>query len=950
MAKLFANRFDLDQLPDPKKPKKDIEQGGTIINTYTSGDSLITNPNIRVEQVEPTSVETQAVNAQLYRIDTQKSTFASQEEVLERQGAVKSAANQFVSFVKVDEFGTNPVSQGSTTVSKEQRVQTQVSDVVVKQPKQDVLTVPDTAIEKINQGDRITDPKTSVQKVDVGSKTTNPETPVKLVDVGDKITDPQTAIRVVTPGDRITDPKTLIQKVTIGDRIFNPKIEIQKPQEIDITNQIVQYKGIGVTELFPRTISLKDRFSQSNLGTTKHLPEFIVSDVGTGYIKVKRPADVEKASETVVRKYDNDQIVFEQGAVRTAYNDVISVVVIDKNYKDKTFLVIPDTIIEKIIPGDRIIDPQTKVRKVVANELIVDPKIQIKLVDVGSQIVNPNIKVVQVKPGELIVNPDIQINEIEPGDRIVNPNIDTTPITQGDRITNPDIKVSIPVVGDRTVNPNIDVELAVDGELTTNPNTEIQPVVAGELTVNPNIKVQPAVPGELTTDPKTKISPVKPGERTIDPKTKILVVKPGERTIDPKTVIVPVVPGERTVDPNTAVQVVDQGEQVVDPETQVGPKVPDPLSVFPSTSPTQEPQQLIYDPYNVFPSYGVQPVPLDKELVHNFPSIELFGNTTTAATNQYPSNREGDQSIQPEFKNIVNNEYSSEVRYIQEGGTSLTTTSPLKTAGENNLTYTDEVLGNGGYYERQVTIQPPDAQKGDPSLPGGYRVLNYQQIQKRASEKPSVFSKEGDFRVELGLNSNPIDGWTTRIGMPINGLDTLNTSVNATQNDFVKLKFESVRDSKVLQFRSYITTFNDNFAPQYTDINYIGRPDTLKLFKGTQRTISLAFKVPIFSGGDEIGVVYKKLEELIKIGTLGKNVVGQVYMDGPFIRLTIGSWLKNTPVVLTSLKYDTNPTEYTWDISKEVPQVVDVSLDCFVLSSNNGVSMVTNGNYIGAAL
>ena len=64
------------------------------------------------------------------------------------------------------------------------------------------------------------------------------------------------------------------------------------------------------------------------------------------------------------------------------------------------------------------------------------------------------------------------------------------------------------------------------------------------------------------------------------------------------------------------------------------------------------------------------------------------------------------------------------------------------------------------------------------------------------------------------------------------------------------------------------------------------------------------------------------------------------------MKLTVGGWCKETPVVLGSLKYDTNPTEYTWDILKEVPQIVDVSLDCTALSDNTGAGFYSDGVFI----
>ena len=65
----------------------------------------------------------------------------------------------------------------------------------------------------------------------------------------------------------------------------------------------------------------------------------------------------------------------------------------------------------------------------------------------------------------------------------------------------------------------------------------------------------------------------------------------------------------------------------------------------------------------------------------------------------------------------------------------------------------------------------------------------------------------------------------------------------------------------------------------------------------------------------------------------------------------MGRWFKDTPVVMNSLKFDIQIAEYSWDIDKGVPHLIDVSMDFTVLGDVNGNALNANTNnyfnYIG---
>ena len=933
MAKLFANKFDLDQLPDPKKPKQDIQQGSTTVqrtldrefitnpntqvNKIESGDRItdpkldikpikqgdkitnpdttikivnqgsmitdpqleidpvvsgdrITNPNIRVEPVEPIDINTQRLNARFRDIDSQKNAMSTSDEILESQGVSKSSAEQYVSKTKTEPFGEKSVEQGSTNVKPPDITEEKVSPVDIKKidqgsmitdPKVEIskvdqgskITNPNTEVQKIQPGDRIVDPNTIVKPIAVGDRTTNPNTIIVPVKTDEFIVNPNTVIAKVKDGDRIVDPNTVIKKVNADEKIVNPNIQPQQSKEIDPSKSIpINTKGIGVTGLFPKTISLKNRLEQSKLGTTRHLPEYILSDQNTGVLTIKNPKVIEKTSNIAIQKTQYENSVLNQGGVEDLFKGITSFINPIK-YGDK-----------EVNQGSIEIKNNQKFEEKTS-------PVEIKRVAVGERTIDPKTKITKVQPGERTIDPNTKIQTITPGER--------------------------------TIDPEIKVKLVEPGERTVDPKTAITPIVPGERTIDPKLEIKPIVPGDRIVDPKLEIKPVVAGERTVDPKLIIPLVEPGSRTIDPKTTVRPVEPGERTT--------------IVENRLYLFPQVDNKVFF------TQEPRVFV-NVFDIFPSDGI--IPFAGDIINPPPiydSLAIFPGTEI-----------------PQFVErtgvAYTNLYNTEFKYNVDN-----TTSKLKTAGEGSgptPTYIEEARIEGGYTDTVKPVVFPPAQYGDPNLPGGYRVLNYGEIQRRRTDNPN---KGLDFSYED--RSGGLKPINQRLGMPDKGADTINTSYDATANDLVTVKLRSRRDDLTLQFRSFIKSFSDNYTPNYSDVNYIGRPDTLKVFKGTVRQISLAFTLPVMSA-DELKVVYLKLNSLVKIATMGKK--GSTYMQGPFLLLTVGGWCKETPVIVNSLKYDTQPLEYTWDIIHEVPQIVDISLDFTALADNTGEGTYSDGTFI----
>lgn len=238
-----------------------------------------------------------------------------------------------------------------------------------------------------------------------------------------------------------------------------------------------------------------------------------------------------------------------------------------------------------------------------------------------------------------------------------------------------------------------------------------------------------------------------------------------------------------------------------------------------------------------------------------------------------------------------------------------------------------------------------------------YSTLGFEGIAKRGKEsnqtgtsdfrddinpnKPAPFNGPQDYRnqnifTRLGVGDYGKTGvdrsdYTQDLGLS----DILNTSEQATSKDMVKLIFESVRDNTILQFRSYISSFNESFNIDYEDITYIGRPEPLKIYTGNSREGSLSFLVAAGTRR-ELRVVHQKLDKLAQIIYSADYSDDGLFFAAPFTFLTVGDYYKKMPVSITSLKYDTKPGEYPWEINLEGdlfegPQMMSVDMSFSVL-------------------
>ena len=160
--------------------------------------------------------------------------------------------------------------------------------------------------------------------------------------------------------------------------------------------------------------------------------------------------------------------------------------------------------------------------------------------------------------------------------------------------------------------------------------------------------------------------------------------------------------------------------------------------------------------------------------------------------------------------------------------------------------------------------------------------------------------------------------------------------------DFIKFRIRDLVNGKWIIFPAFLTAdIVDNSQASYEEINYIGRPDAVHIYKNMKRSFSVSFKV-VATNKDEIPLILKKIDRLKGLANPAykpflnttNKATGQSETDiftrptAPMVSLTIGDVFKNTVGYFESVSVTIPQASNTWELEdgRQFPQICDVAL------------------------
>lgn len=174
-------------------------------------------------------------------------------------------------------------------------------------------------------------------------------------------------------------------------------------------------------------------------------------------------------------------------------------------------------------------------------------------------------------------------------------------------------------------------------------------------------------------------------------------------------------------------------------------------------------------------------------------------------------------------------------------------------------------------------------------------------------------------------------GVSNQLQVPYGGeFGKLTASIPDLPKDFVKFRIRDAVNGKWLIFPAHLGAIADSVTPTYNTERYIGRPDAVHVYSGTDRTVTLDFKVAAFTK-QEIPIIQEKMNYLVGLAyPTFKKVLStddETRPVAPYVYLTIGDMFNNTPGYFSQI--DINVEENaTWEIDEgfQIPQFFSVNL------------------------
>ena len=172
-------------------------------------------------------------------------------------------------------------------------------------------------------------------------------------------------------------------------------------------------------------------------------------------------------------------------------------------------------------------------------------------------------------------------------------------------------------------------------------------------------------------------------------------------------------------------------------------------------------------------------------------------------------------------------------------------------------------------------------------------------------------------------------GTSNQLQVPYHGM--VNEAAAALPKDFIKFRIRDLVNGKWIIFPAHLGTITDAVTPTYSQERYIGRPDAVHIYTGTDRSVSFDFKVAAFTK-QEIPIIQEKMNYLMGLG----YPTFKALFDGdsesrpvaPYISLTIGDLFKDTPGYFSGITITTDETA-TWELDDgfQIPQSFSVSVE-----------------------
>jgi hypothetical protein len=202
-----------------------------------------------------------------------------------------------------------------------------------------------------------------------------------------------------------------------------------------------------------------------------------------------------------------------------------------------------------------------------------------------------------------------------------------------------------------------------------------------------------------------------------------------------------------------------------------------------------------------------------------------------------------------------------------------------------------------------------------------------------------------------GALSGKKNTWKTVYGLD-NSFDLVNQSAPKIRSaeelkemegrDLIPLWFKSLRDSKTVHFRSYITGLSESTTPSWEASNFFGNPYKFYTYTGVERSVQFTLNVVCFNKL-ELAANWEKLQFLTQQTYPSfSSVEGKNFVQPPIITFRLGNIYLNKTGFIDSLSY-TIPDNNSWEtdnVGLLLPRYIEVAMTIkFIEDRSSGIAL-----------
>jgi len=151
-----------------------------------------------------------------------------------------------------------------------------------------------------------------------------------------------------------------------------------------------------------------------------------------------------------------------------------------------------------------------------------------------------------------------------------------------------------------------------------------------------------------------------------------------------------------------------------------------------------------------------------------------------------------------------------------------------------------------------------------------------------------------------------------------------------SSDDLVKFQFKDMVNNKFIVFRATVSGLTDSISPDWGSEQYIGRADSVHVYKGAERSLSFGFTIAPTTK-QELFTLWEKLNYLTG---LNYPKYTNSKMVAPWVEFTFGDMYKGVPGFIQNLSYSI-PDNAPYEIDGiQLPKVIEATMGFKYVGNN----------------